>query len=112
MATAGICHTDLSSRQIWPRLSLVFGHEALAPAEAVGAGARATRPGDKCVQSTDTSAAKAVFAAHALAHGRNAVQGWCLPLFWTSARLPGRNRRSHCGPEHVEAGAIGTAASW
>ncbi|MEU9125132.1 NAD(P)-dependent alcohol dehydrogenase [Streptomyces sp. NPDC048506] len=43
---AGICHTDLSARQLWPRLPMVFGHEGAGTVEAVGAGVKNVGPGD------------------------------------------------------------------
>ncbi|WP_030623043.1 NAD(P)-dependent alcohol dehydrogenase [Streptomyces sclerotialus] len=48
ITAAGICHTDLSMRQIWPeqRLPMVFGHEGTGVVEAVGEAVTAVRPGD------------------------------------------------------------------
>ncbi|MFE3650631.1 NAD(P)-dependent alcohol dehydrogenase [Streptomyces sp. NPDC059152] len=48
IAAAGICHTDLSSRQKWPRqlCPMVFGHEGAGVVAAVGDGVTGVRPGD------------------------------------------------------------------
>ncbi|MFI6475732.1 NAD(P)-dependent alcohol dehydrogenase [Streptomyces sp. NPDC050516] len=44
----GICHTDLSTRRIWPRerLPMVFGHEGAGVVEAVGDAVTTVAPGD------------------------------------------------------------------
>lgn len=44
----GICHTDLSTRRIWPkeRLPMVFGHEGAGVVEAVGDAVTTVVPGD------------------------------------------------------------------
>ncbi|WP_399928836.1 NAD(P)-dependent alcohol dehydrogenase [Streptomyces kanamyceticus] len=46
IAAAGICHTDLSTRQVWPRLPMVFGHEGAGVVEAVGDAVTTVAPGD------------------------------------------------------------------
>lgn len=48
ITAAGICHTDLSMRQIWPqeRLPMVFGHEGAGFVEAVGDAVTTIVPGD------------------------------------------------------------------
>lgn len=48
ITASGICHTDLSMRQIWPqgRLPMVFGHEGAGVVEAVGAAVTTVVPGD------------------------------------------------------------------
>ncbi|MFG2290757.1 NAD(P)-dependent alcohol dehydrogenase [Streptomyces sp. NPDC048595] len=48
ITAAGICHTDLSTRQIWPqpRLPMVFGHEGAGVVEAVGTAVTTVAPGD------------------------------------------------------------------
>ncbi|MFE1777216.1 alcohol dehydrogenase catalytic domain-containing protein, partial [Streptomyces sp. NPDC059008] len=48
IAAAGICHTDLSTRQVWPpaRLPMVFGHEGAGVVEAVGAEVTGVAVGD------------------------------------------------------------------
>ncbi|MFD7668170.1 NAD(P)-dependent alcohol dehydrogenase [Streptomyces sp. NPDC059788] len=48
ITATGICHTDLSMRQIWPpqRLPMVFGHEGTGIVEAVGDAVTALVPGD------------------------------------------------------------------
>ncbi|WP_206503246.1 NAD(P)-dependent alcohol dehydrogenase [Streptomyces chrestomyceticus] len=45
---AGICHTDLAMRQVWPpgRLPMVFGHEGTGIVEAVGDAVTTLVPGD------------------------------------------------------------------
>jgi aryl-alcohol dehydrogenase len=52
----GICHTDVSTRQLWPALTggrwpVVFGHEGAGVVEAVGAAVERIRPGDNVVLS-------------------------------------------------------------
>ncbi|MFC9238320.1 zinc-binding dehydrogenase [Streptomyces decoyicus] len=46
ITAAGICHTDLSTRQIWPRGPMVFGHEGAGVVAAVGAAVTTVAPGD------------------------------------------------------------------
>ncbi|MEJ8651860.1 alcohol dehydrogenase catalytic domain-containing protein [Streptomyces sp. MS1.AVA.3] len=46
ITAAGICHTDLSTRQIWPRSPMVFGHEGAGVVAAVGAAVTTVAPGD------------------------------------------------------------------
>lgn len=48
ITASGICHTDLSMRQIWPsgRLPMVFGHEGAGVVEAVGDAVTTVAPGD------------------------------------------------------------------
>ncbi|MFF9786263.1 NAD(P)-dependent alcohol dehydrogenase [Streptomyces nigrescens] len=46
LTAAGICHTDLGARQIWPRLPMVFGHEGAGIVEAVGSAVTTLTPGD------------------------------------------------------------------
>ncbi len=48
ITAVGICHTDLSTRQIWPqpRLPMVFGHEGAGVVEAVGADVTTVAAGD------------------------------------------------------------------
>ncbi|WP_241777716.1 NAD(P)-dependent alcohol dehydrogenase [Streptomyces sp. CT34] len=48
ITASGICHTDLSMRQIWPRerLPMVFGHEGAGVVEAVGDAVTNVAPGD------------------------------------------------------------------
>ncbi|MFF3767337.1 NAD(P)-dependent alcohol dehydrogenase [Streptomyces sp. NPDC001922] len=48
VTAAGVCHTDLSMRQVWPepRLPMVFGHEAAGVVEAVGESVTTVTPGD------------------------------------------------------------------
>ncbi|MFD8543270.1 NAD(P)-dependent alcohol dehydrogenase [Streptomyces sp. NPDC059649] len=43
---AGICHTDLGTREVWPRLPMVFGHEGAGVVEAVGSAVTTVAPGD------------------------------------------------------------------
>ncbi|MEU2086532.1 NAD(P)-dependent alcohol dehydrogenase [Streptomyces albus] len=48
LTAAGICHTDLSARQVWPeqRLPMVFGHEGTGIVEAIGDAVTTVAPGD------------------------------------------------------------------
>ncbi|GAB7028926.1 NAD(P)-dependent alcohol dehydrogenase [Streptomyces sp. NPDC021749] len=46
ITAAGICHTDLGTRQVWPRLPMVFGHEGAGVVEAVGSAVTTVAPGD------------------------------------------------------------------
>ncbi|MFH9424301.1 NAD(P)-dependent alcohol dehydrogenase [Streptomyces sp. NPDC017529] len=48
VTAAGICHTDLGMRQLWPqdRLPMVFGHEGAGVVEAVGDAVTTVAPGD------------------------------------------------------------------
>ncbi len=48
VTATGICHTDLSVRQVWPqeRLPMVFGHEGAGVVEAVGDAVTTVAPGD------------------------------------------------------------------
>ncbi|MEU9497124.1 NAD(P)-dependent alcohol dehydrogenase [Streptomyces sp. NPDC048196] len=46
ITAAGICHTDLSTRQVWARLPMVFGHEGAGLVEAVGSAVTTVAPGD------------------------------------------------------------------
>ncbi|MGD3112895.1 NAD(P)-dependent alcohol dehydrogenase [Streptomyces sp. YGL11-2] len=48
ITAAGICHTDLSARQIWPAqgLPMVFGHEGAGVVESVGEAVTTVAPGD------------------------------------------------------------------
>ncbi|KOT62962.1 alcohol dehydrogenase [Streptomyces rimosus subsp. rimosus] len=48
ITAAGICHTDLSMRRMWPpqRLPMVFGHEGAGVVEAVGDAVSGFVPGD------------------------------------------------------------------
>ncbi|MEF3111687.1 NAD(P)-dependent alcohol dehydrogenase [Streptomyces chrestomyceticus] len=48
VTAAGICHTDLAMRQVWPsgRLPMVFGHEGTGVVEAVGDAVTTLAPGD------------------------------------------------------------------
>ncbi|MFJ8676716.1 NAD(P)-dependent alcohol dehydrogenase [Streptomyces sp. NPDC093589] len=46
ITAAGICHTDLSTRAIWPRMPMVFGHEGAGVVEAVGKEVTTVAPGD------------------------------------------------------------------
>ncbi|KWT56779.1 alcohol dehydrogenase [Streptomyces albus subsp. albus] len=48
ITAAGICHTDLSMRRVWPsqRLPMVFGHEGAGVVEAVGDAVTGFVPGD------------------------------------------------------------------
>ncbi|NBM18228.1 NAD(P)-dependent alcohol dehydrogenase [Streptomyces sp. GC420] len=48
ITAAGICHTDLSTRQGWPRerLPMVLGHEGAGVVEAVGEAVTRVAPGD------------------------------------------------------------------
>ncbi|MEU7186768.1 NAD(P)-dependent alcohol dehydrogenase [Streptomyces sp. NPDC045369] len=48
LTAAGICHTDLGMRQVWPaeRLPMVFGHEGTGVVEAVGEAVTTLAPGD------------------------------------------------------------------
>ena len=56
LVASGICHTDVSTRRLWPQLTggrwpVVFGHEGAGVVEAVGAGIERVRPGDNVVMS-------------------------------------------------------------
>ncbi|MEU5211802.1 NAD(P)-dependent alcohol dehydrogenase [Streptomyces sp. NPDC020742] len=64
-AAAGICHTDLSTRQVWPRLPMVFGHEGAGTVEAVGAGVTGLAPGDRvCMSYRSCGACEQCTAGH------------------------------------------------
>lgn len=51
VAAVGVCHTDLSTRAVWPaaRLPMVFGHEGTGVVEAVGSRVTRVAPGDSVV---------------------------------------------------------------
>jgi aryl-alcohol dehydrogenase len=53
LAAAGICHTDLTMKAVWPaELSpIVLGHEGAGVVEAVGAHVTNVRPGDRVLLS-------------------------------------------------------------
>jgi aryl-alcohol dehydrogenase len=58
LVACGICHTDVSMRQLWPRLPgnagrypVVFGHEGAGVVERVGDGVERVQPGDAVVMS-------------------------------------------------------------
>ena len=56
LVACGICHTDLSTDEFWPKLAggrypAVFGHEGAGVVEAVGARVTRVRPGDSVVLS-------------------------------------------------------------
>ena len=58
LVASGICHTDVSMRQFWPRIPgnekrypVVFGHEGAGVVEQVGDGVERVRPGDAVVMS-------------------------------------------------------------
>jgi aryl-alcohol dehydrogenase len=58
LVACGICHTDMTMRQLWPRLAgnagrypVVFGHEGAGVVEQVGHTIRRVRPGDAVVMS-------------------------------------------------------------
>lgn len=56
LVACGICHTDVSTREFWPRITggrypAVFGHEGAGVVEAVGAGVERVRSGDSVVMS-------------------------------------------------------------
>lgn len=58
LAACGICHTDVSMRELWPRIAgnedrypAVFGHEGAGVVEQVGDGVERVRPGDAVVMS-------------------------------------------------------------
>jgi aryl-alcohol dehydrogenase len=56
LVACGICHTDLSTQQFWPRITggrypAVFGHEGAGVVGAVGADVERVRPGDRVVMS-------------------------------------------------------------
>ena len=58
LVACGICHTDVTMRQLWPRLAgnagrypVVFGHEGAGVVELVGDGVERVRPGDPVVMS-------------------------------------------------------------
>ncbi|GAB2838217.1 NAD(P)-dependent alcohol dehydrogenase [Streptomyces daliensis] len=48
MTATGICHTDLSTRGVWPRqrMPMVFGHEGAGVVEEVGREVTSVAPGD------------------------------------------------------------------
>ncbi|PNE40377.1 NAD(P)-dependent alcohol dehydrogenase [Streptomyces noursei] len=67
IAAAGICHTDLSTRQKWPQqLSpMVFGHEGAGTVEAVGEEVTSVRPGDTvCLSYRSCTACGQCAAGH------------------------------------------------
>ncbi|MGX1542048.1 NAD(P)-dependent alcohol dehydrogenase [Streptomyces adustus] len=49
MSAVGVCHTDLTMRDTWPRrlTPMVFGHEGAGRVEAVGAEVTGLAPGDQ-----------------------------------------------------------------
>lgn len=51
ITAVGVCHTDLSTRAVWPaeRLPMVFGHEGTGVVEAVGDKVTRIAPGDTVV---------------------------------------------------------------
>ena len=58
LVACGICHTDVTMRQLWPRLAgnagrypVVFGHEGAGVVEQVGHTVKRVRPGDAVVMS-------------------------------------------------------------
>jgi aryl-alcohol dehydrogenase len=58
LVACGICHTDVSMRELWPRIPgndgrypAVFGHEGAGVVERVGDGVQRVRPGDAVVMS-------------------------------------------------------------
>jgi aryl-alcohol dehydrogenase len=56
LVACGICHTDLSMREVWPRIAgrrypAVFGHEGAGVVETVGTAVERVRPGDSVVMS-------------------------------------------------------------
>ncbi len=58
LIACGICHTDVSMRQLWSRIPgnekrypAVFGHEGAGVVERVGDGVERVRPGDAVVMS-------------------------------------------------------------
>jgi aryl-alcohol dehydrogenase len=58
LVACGICHTDVSMRQLWPRIPgnagrypVVFGHEGAGVVERVGNAVERVRPGDAAVMS-------------------------------------------------------------
>jgi aryl-alcohol dehydrogenase len=58
VVACGICHTDVSMREFWPRIPgndgrypVVFGHEGAGVVEQVGDGVERVRPGDAVVMS-------------------------------------------------------------
>ncbi len=58
LVACGICHTDVTMRELWPRIPgnegrypVVFGHEGAGVVERVGDGVVRVRPGDAVVMS-------------------------------------------------------------
>ena len=58
LVACGICHTDMTMQQLWPRLAgnagrypVVFGHEGAGVVEQVGHTVKRVRPGDAVVMS-------------------------------------------------------------
>jgi aryl-alcohol dehydrogenase len=58
LVACGICHTDVTMRQLWPRLAgnagrypVVFGHEGAGVVERIGDSVERVRPGDAVVMS-------------------------------------------------------------
>ena len=58
LVASGICHTDLSMQEVWPRIPgnagrypVVFGHEGAGVVEQVGQRVKRVRPGDAVVMS-------------------------------------------------------------
>ena len=58
LVACGICHTDVSMRDLWPRMAgnegrypVVFGHEGAGVVEQVGHTVKRVRPGDAVVMS-------------------------------------------------------------
>jgi aryl-alcohol dehydrogenase len=58
LVASGICHTDVSMRELWPRIPgtegrfpVVFGHEGAGVVELVGDAVERVRPGDAVVMS-------------------------------------------------------------
>ncbi|MFD7164884.1 NAD(P)-dependent alcohol dehydrogenase [Streptomyces violascens] len=70
----GICHTDLSTRRIWPqeRLPMVFGHEGAGVVEAVGDAVTTVVPGDTVCLSFRSCSACQPCAAGAPAYCESA----------------------------------------
>ncbi|MGW8377526.1 NAD(P)-dependent alcohol dehydrogenase [Streptomyces sp. ODS28] len=67
ITAAGICHTDLSMRQVWPeaRLPMVFGHEGAGVVEAVGEDVTTVAPGDTvCLSFRSCGACEPCTAGH------------------------------------------------
>ena len=53
ISAVGICHSDLTMKQVWPEAisPIVLGHEGAGVVVATGAGVSTTRPGDHVVLS-------------------------------------------------------------